>query len=58
MIPDMSISLNVVSMAQVFWACFNRSAIRIRIRFILTLRSARFPPAGAEEIGADAAGVG
>ena len=44
MMPDMSISLKVVSMAQVFWASLRRSAIRMRIRFIFTRRSPRLPP--------------
>ena len=53
MIPDISISLKVVSIAQVFWADFSLSAIRILIRFILTRRSPRDGPAEPK-----AAGVG
>jgi hypothetical protein len=39
----MSISLNVVSIAFVFWASFSRCAIRCLIRFILTRCSDRVP---------------
>lgn len=38
-----SISLNVVNIAFTFWASFKRSAIRNRIRFILTLYSDLVP---------------
>lgn len=39
----MSISLKVVSIAQVFWASFKRAAIFWRMRFILTRCSERVP---------------
>jgi hypothetical protein len=60
-----SISLNVVSMAYVFCESFKRSAMRTRIFFILTRRSARASPlpldesaclAGAGSDGFDVAG--
>merc|ERR1711942_19352 len=64
MIPDMSSSLNVVSIAFVFWASFNLEAIFWRILFILTLCSERVPAisvvgsAGGILITGDAPGAG
>lgn len=61
----MSISLKVVSMAQVFCASFKRAAIFKRIRLILTFVSVRVPvmgggppPAGGAAAGFAAAAAG
>lgn len=54
----MSISLKVVSMAQVFCASFKRAAIFKRIRLILTFVSVRVPVMGGGPPPAGGAGAG
>lgn len=51
---DMSTSLKVVREAAVFCDCLRRSAIRRRMRFILTRRSSRLPSTGLAGFSAGA----